>query len=145
MNRLKLTKLLQALICLSLILYWVAPATAIAQSSPTPVADQTLVAIDTYLETQMQALRIPGLALGIVQGDQVVHLKGYGMADPSGRAVTPQTPFMLNSISKSFVALAIMQLVEQDKIELDAPVQHYLPWFRIADEVASVQSLCVSY
>ncbi len=39
----------------------------------------------------MRDLRIPGLALGIVQGDQIVHLKGFGVADPSGRAVTPQT------------------------------------------------------
>jgi CubicO group peptidase (beta-lactamase class C family) len=108
--------------------------TALAADNPPDFA-----AIDTYIETQMQELRIPGLALGIVQGDQIVHLKGFGVADPSGRAVTPQTPFVLNSLSKSFVALAIMQLVEQGKIELDAPVQRYLPWFQVADEAASAQ------
>ncbi len=52
-------------------------------------------------------------------------------------AVTPQTPFLLGSTTKSFTALAIMQLVEAGKIELDAPVQRYLPWFRVADPVAS--------
>ena len=87
----------------------------------------------------MQAQRIPGLALGIVQGDQIVHLKGFGIADPSGRAVTVQTPFIIGSLSKSFTALAIMQLVEAGKVELDAPVQRYLPWFRVADETASAQ------
>lgn len=96
-------------------------------------------AIDAYLVEQMTELRIPGLALGIVQGDQVLHLKGFGIANLTGRAVTPQTPFVLNSISKSFVALAIMQLVEQGKIELDAPVQRYLPWFQVADTTAASQ------
>jgi CubicO group peptidase (beta-lactamase class C family) len=132
MNGLKLTKLLNALICLSLLLYLGVPATLMAQSNPAPVAEQTLDAIDAYLETQRKEFRIPGLALGIVQGDQVVHLKGFGIADPSGRPVTPQTPFILNSISKSFAALAVIQLVEQGKIELDAPVQRYLPWFQVA-------------
>ena len=87
----------------------------------------------------MQELRIPGLALGIVQGDQIVHLKGFGIADPSGRLVTAQTPFILNSISKSFAALAVMQLVEHGKLALDAPVQRYLPWFQVADEAAAAQ------
>jgi CubicO group peptidase (beta-lactamase class C family) len=53
--------------------------------------------------------------------------------------VTPQTPFILFSSSKSFTALAIMQLVEAGQVELDAPVQRYLPWFRVADPDASAQ------
>ena len=88
--------------------------------------------IDMYAQTQLEKSRIPGLALGIVQGDQIVHLKGIGRADDSGRAVTPQTPFCIGSTSKSFTALAVMQLVEAGKIELDAPVQRYIPWFRVA-------------
>jgi CubicO group peptidase (beta-lactamase class C family) len=85
----------------------------------------------------MQELKIPGAALAIVQGDQIDYLRGYGVADSTGRAVTPQTPFMLASVSKSFTALAIMQLAEEGKLDLDAPVQKYLPWFQIADENAS--------
>jgi CubicO group peptidase (beta-lactamase class C family) len=87
----------------------------------------------------MQDLRIPGLALGIVRGDHIVHLNGFGVADPSGRPVTPQTPFIMGSLAKSFTALAVMQLVEQGQVELDAPVQRYLPWFRVADDAASAQ------
>ena len=87
----------------------------------------------------MDAQRIPGLALGIVQGDEIVHLRGFGEADSSGRAVTPQTPFIIGSLSKSVTALAVMQLVEAGKVELDAPVQRYLPWFRVADEEASAE------
>jgi len=103
-------------------------ATAVAKATTrTAAAAPDFAAIDTYIESQMRDLRIPGLALGIVQGDQIVHLKGFGVADPSGRAVTPQTPFHIASISKSFTALAVMQLVEAGKLDLDAPVQRYRP------------------
>ena len=102
---------------------------ALASSTALASADIAVdfAAIDAFVEKEMEAQRIPGLALGIVQGDQIVHLKGFGIADPSGRAVTPQTPFIIGSLSKSFTALAIMQLVEEGKVELDAPVQRYLP------------------
>jgi CubicO group peptidase (beta-lactamase class C family) len=79
------------------------------------------------------------MSLAIVEGDQVVHLDGYGAADPSGRPVTAQTPFAIGSITKAFTALAVMQLVEAGKVELDAPVQRYLPWFRVADPAASAR------
>ena len=95
--------------------------------------------IDDYITARMERARIPGLSVAIVKGDQIVYLKGYGQADPAGRAVTPQTPFIIGSISKTFTALAAMQLVEAGKVDLDAPVQRYLPWFRVADPQASAQ------
>lgn len=93
--------------------------------------------IDAYITTKMEELGIPGAALVIVQGDQIVHLKAFGVADADGRPVTPQTPFFTGSTGKSFTALAVMQLVEAGKIELEAPAQIYLPWFRVADVEAS--------
>ncbi|HEX9331833.1 MAG TPA: serine hydrolase domain-containing protein [Anaerolineales bacterium] len=93
--------------------------------------------VDTYIRTRMKELGIPGAALVIVQGDHIVHLKAFGVADASGRPVTPQTPFFTGSTGKSFTALAIMQLVEAGKVNLDTPVQTYLPWFRVADAEAS--------
>jgi len=93
--------------------------------------------IDAYIHSRMQAANIPGLALGVIYDDQIVYLKGYGIAGPDGRAVTPQTPFILGSTSKSITALAVMQLVEAGKIDLDAPVTRYLPWFRTSDAAAS--------
>ena len=96
-------------------------------------------AIDAYIEQQMDRLKMPGVSLAIVEGDKIVHLRGFGRARPGGEAPTPQTPFVLGSTTKSFTALAVMQLVEGGKIELDAPVQRYLPWFRVADPKASAQ------
>ncbi len=96
-------------------------------------------AVDAYIMARMRADHIPAVAIAIVKGGQIVYLKGYGRADQSGRAVTPQTPFLIGSITKTFTALAIMQLVEAGKVKLDAPVQRYLPWFRVADPKASAQ------
>ena len=95
--------------------------------------------VDAYIERQMHRLNIPGVSLAIVEGDQVTHLRGFGQARPGGEAPSPQTSFLIGSLTKSFTALAVMQLVAAGKIELDAPVQRYLPWFRVADPQASAQ------
>ncbi|MBI9050802.1 MAG: beta-lactamase family protein [Anaerolineaceae bacterium] len=92
--------------------------------------------IDQFLEQQVDANRIPGMAIAIIQEDEILFMKGYGESSP-GVPVTPQTQFYLGSISKSFTALAAMHLVEEGKLNLDMPVQHYLPWFKVADESAS--------
>lgn len=95
--------------------------------------------VDAFIQTEMDAIRIPGLALAIVHGDEVIYQKGYGIADPSGRPVTPQTPFNIGSVSKAFTALTVMQLAQDGILELNAPVQRYLPWFRVADAEASTK------
>jgi CubicO group peptidase (beta-lactamase class C family) len=110
--------------------------------SDTPAANGAAAAgrfgsIERFVREEMKAQRIPGLALGIVEDGRVSYVRGFGKADDSGRPVTPQTPFIIGSLAKSFTAMAVMQLVEAGKIDLDAPVQRYLPWFRVADEAAS--------
>lgn len=112
-------------------------AAAQAKSVATDTPD--FAAIDVYIERQMGDLRIPGLALAVVQGGQIIYSKGFGIAGPDGRAVTPQLPFQIASLTKPMTGVAVMQLVEAGKLELDAPVQRYLPWFRVADEAASAQ------
>ncbi len=95
--------------------------------------------IDAYVEEQMRRLKIPGASLAIVEGDQIVHRRGFGRARPDGDAPTSQTPFFIGSLTKSVTALAVMQLFEAGQVELDAPVQRYLPWFRVADPQASAE------
>jgi CubicO group peptidase (beta-lactamase class C family) len=112
---------------------------SVATGSPTTVSNPDFAAIDRYVRNEMDAQRIPGLALGIVEGNRILHLKGFGKADESGRKVTPQTLFFNGSTTKSFTALAIMQLHEAGKVDLDAPVQRYLPWWRVADADASAR------
>jgi CubicO group peptidase (beta-lactamase class C family) len=92
--------------------------------------DQTQ--IDAYLEATRLALHLPGLACAIVQGGQIVYAQGFGLAGPA-KPISPQTPFLLGSLSKSFTALAIMQLVESGALRLDDPITRSLPWFYMAD------------
>jgi CubicO group peptidase (beta-lactamase class C family) len=87
------------------------------------------VKIDEYVVSQMEQTHIPGLSIGIVKGDKLLYTKGYGNAD-KGKVVTTQTPFEIGSVSKSFTALAVMQLVEKGKIDLDSPIDNYLNWFK---------------
>ncbi len=94
--------------------------------------DSDFAAIDTYIQQQMQNNHIPGVSLAITSQDTIVHLRSFGVADPSGRPMTAQTPMLIGSLSKSFTALGIMQLVEAGQIDLDAPVQRTLPWFSVA-------------
>lgn len=103
---------------------------AILPTAAQELAQETINALDQYAAAQMETWNIPGLALAVVQGDQITYLQGYGAADATGRPVTPQTPFLLASLSKSFTATAIMQLVESGQIDLDAPVSQYIAWFR---------------
>ncbi len=124
-------KHLAALFAVVLALLWV------------PAAAQTgggvdTATIDSYIQDEMSNDRVPGVALAIVRDGEVVYLKGYG-DDGYGRPVTADTSFILGSMSKSFTALAVMQLVERGLVELDAPAQRYLSWFRVADPAASAQ------
>jgi CubicO group peptidase (beta-lactamase class C family) len=114
-------------------------STTLSAAATTRSNEPDFAKIDAFVQAEMQANRIPGVSLGIIHNNQIVHLHGFGVADPTGRAVTPQTPFIIGSTSKSFTALATMQLVEAGKIELDAPVQRYLPWFHVADPSASTR------
>jgi len=83
--------------------------------------------IDDYVAKQMQRQQIPGLSLAIVQRGRVVKSQGYGLADLENNvAVTPDTVFEIGSITKQFVATAILTLVEQGKIKLSDPATKYL-------------------
>jgi len=136
MNTQKLYRFFFHMICLELVLTLTVGS---VHAGPTQQTEADFAAIDAYVQEQMEDLGIPGMALGIMQDGQIAHLKGFGVADSSGRAVTPKTPFYIGSVTKSFTALAVMQLVEAGKIDLDAPVQKYLPWFELADKDASAK------
>ncbi|MGE7624707.1 serine hydrolase domain-containing protein [Viridibacillus sp. NPDC096237] len=99
--------------------------------------DLDISKIDEYINNELERQNIPGASITIVKGDKVQYVKGYGISGPNEKEMTPQTPVVLGSVSKSFTALAIMQLVDQGMIQLDNPVQQYIPWFRLADEEAS--------
>lgn len=90
--------------------------------------------LDTSIARTVRTQRIPGLAVGIVRDGQLAYARGFGVASlERGTPVTTRTLFHVASVTKPFVATAIMQLVEQGKIKLDEPVVTYLPYFTVAD------------
>lgn len=105
-------------------------------AAPTVTLDSALVAkIEAAITQTMKIYQIPGLSIGIIKDGQIAYTKGFGLAEVgTERAVTPETVFQLGSVSKMMVGIAIMQLKEQGKIDLDAPVTDYLPYFKMADE-----------
>lgn len=92
--------------------------------------------VDQFTDEWMRSNGIPGLALAITRGTDIVHLAGYGDAG-DGRPVTPDTQFMVASLSKSMTALAVLQLEETGLVDLDTPVQTYIADFAPADSRAA--------
>jgi CubicO group peptidase (beta-lactamase class C family) len=83
--------------------------------------------IDRTLIAACNRSSLAGLAVGIVKNGSVVYAKGFGVADAArGIAITPDTSFRIGSISKTFTAIALMQLHEQERFQLDDPVSKYL-------------------
>ncbi|HEX5836876.1 MAG TPA: serine hydrolase domain-containing protein [Anaerolineales bacterium] len=109
---------------------------AAVSARPGTSGDIDFEALDTYVTGQMSRHGIRGISLAVTSGTEIVYLKGYGTAG-NGRPMTPQTPMYIGSQSKSFTGLAVAQLIEQGKIDPGAPVQNYIPWFRIMDDSAS--------
>ena len=127
----KLRILLIPLVCMTL--------TGVANPAFACPAPQGFSQVDAYVEETMRRFPIPGLALAIVQGDQILYLKGYGTANTHGDPVTLQTPFVLASVTKTFTALATHQLHRAGKLNLDLPVHTYIPEFRLSDPQAAAR------
>jgi CubicO group peptidase (beta-lactamase class C family) len=90
--------------------------------------------LDSYVESVLKEFEVPGIALAIVKDGKVVVAKGYGvrkMGEAAG--VDEHTLFGIASNSKAFTATALGMLVEEGKLEWDAQVIRYLPWFRLSD------------
>ena len=104
-----------------------------AQSPPSAKFD----AVIALAEAKMKEFRIPGVAIGIVDNGTIT-TRGLGVTNiEEPLAVTDHTVFPIASISKTFAATAMMRLVEQGKVDLQAPVRKYLPDFKVRDELVA--------
>jgi CubicO group peptidase (beta-lactamase class C family) len=110
----------------ALVLPLVLPATATAAAQPTPDA------VAAVVEANLGPARLPGVAVALVKDGRVLHTGGYGH-DARGEPVTDRTPMRIASLTKSFTALAVMQLAESGALRLDDPVVRHLPEFSLAD------------
>ena len=100
-----------------------------SSSNPAPYAN-TVTRTTAYIEQQMAQNNIQGLSIALVDGQDVVWKKGFGYADvQSNTPSTPDTLYEIASISKTFTAAMIMQLVERNLVRLDDPLTNYIPTF----------------
>src|SRR5581483_9175023 len=75
----------------------------------------------------LAAFQVPGVAVALVRDGRLTWSKGYGQADLArGVPVTPETVFQVGSVSKPLTAWGVMRLVQQGKLDLEAPVERYL-------------------
>ena len=122
---------------IALALLLATPALAQPAAAPTTIADNPDVQaaqrlFSAWLEAQMAYRGLPGVAVGVVQDQQLLWSQGFGFADiASKRPMTADTRFRIASNSKIFAAIAILQLREAGKLRLDDPVAKHLPWFRM--------------
>jgi len=91
--------------------------------------------LDQFALRAMQTDRTPGMAVALTGREGLLRVSTYGCADLGTREpVSADTLFEIGSISKSFTAIALLQLREQGKLDLNAPIDRYLPWFSIHSE-----------
>ena len=115
-----------------LLVVFAAPATA--QTAPPDDAKlaPAIARIHEFVNAQMELAGTPGMALAITSRDRLLHVATFGYADIKTKApVTPETLFEIGSISKSFTAMALMQLREQGKLDPQQPIEKVLPWFTV--------------
>lgn len=87
--------------------------------------------LDAFIRREMADKQLPGVSIALVDGSQIVWQQGYGFSDAQTKTpITGDTVFRVGSVSKLFTDIAVMRLVEQGKLDLDAPVTKYLPDFR---------------
>lgn len=106
---------------------------ASAQAAAPAVASEPYVEARAHarkISSELLARGIPGMSVAVAVNGHLVYAEGFGYADLEERVpARPTTKFRIGSISKTLTAVALMQLVEQRKIDLDAPVQKYVPSF----------------
>jgi CubicO group peptidase (beta-lactamase class C family) len=106
-----------------------------AQRAPSLPSD-----IDGYVTGVLRTFQVPGVAVAIVKDGRVVLARGYGIRRIGDTArVDARTRFGIASNTKAFTATALALLVEEGKLEWDAPVVRYLPWFALSDPYVTSQ------
>jgi D-alanyl-D-alanine carboxypeptidase len=93
---------------------------------------EAFAALDRFIPAYLEAKNCPGLTLAIANDKGLIGAKGYGFSDVERQVpVTSDLLFEIGSITKSFVAITLLQLREEGKVDFDRPVLDYLPWLPI--------------
>ena len=105
-----------------------------------PVAasqDATFDQVASLVQQKMSEYGVPGVGLAVLKNGRLT-ARGFGVTNVDNpQPITPDTIFALASISKTVTTTAMMRLVEQGKVDLNAPVRRYLPDFKVQDETTT--------
>jgi CubicO group peptidase (beta-lactamase class C family) len=97
--------------------------------------------IPGLVERLLLEWKVPGLAIGVVKGEEVIFLQGFGYRDVEKKLkVNEKTLFNIGSCTKAFTSLSAAMLVDQGKLDWDTPVIEYLPVFRLSDDYATLHT-----
>jgi serine beta-lactamase-like protein LACTB len=119
------------LAAVALVLVLPAVVRAQAQTDPPKEYAAAVQSLDRFIAHEVADKRLPALSIALVDDQKIVWAKGYGFADvDKKKPATADTVYRVGSVSKLFTDIAVMQLVEQGKLDLDAPVTKYLPDFK---------------
>ena len=103
------------------------PAGVMAAPASPSQASRAAQEIAAFVRSEMRERQIPGLQLAVIQGGKVVLKRNFGLASLQYQVpVTDASLFSINSATKAFAGVAVMQLVQQGKIDLSAPIGKYL-------------------
>ncbi len=107
-------------------------------TAPLPVTTAVTQELEQFIDTYMEAFGVPGAAIGIVQGGELIYAKGFGVADPeTGEAVAPDTNMMIGSTGKSLTTMLMATLVDDGLMTWDSPAKELYPDFRVLDPALS--------
>ncbi len=108
------------------------------KADPAAMAKEALAGFDTVANDALKKLKVPGMAIAIVKGKEIIYSQGFGYRDVEKQLpVTPNTLFAIGSSTKAFTTFVLGTLVDEGKVEWDKPVRNYIPWFRLYDPSAS--------
>lgn len=112
----------------------------LAPAEPAEPAGGALPSIDAFINRHLRERGAPGLILGLADRDRVLAARTYGHRDvKTGQPVEKDDLFEIGSITKSFIAISLLQLREAGKLDLDRPIRDYLPWLRIESSYAPIR------
>lgn len=118
----------------------------LSDAEPLPLTDELIAELEAYILEKMDQLDVVGASVAIVQGNEVVYAKGFGVrGGDSLEPVTPDTPMMIGSTTKTMTTMLMGILVDEGKLRWDEPVVNILPNFSLAEpdvtEQITVQNL----
>jgi len=116
--------------------FWVKEMLASQATSP---YQPVFIVLDRFIEQYLREMNAPGLTFVMADRTGVQRVASYGFSDAETKTATNTNQlFQIGSISKSFLAVCLLQLHDEGKLDLQRPIAEYLPWFRVESSFAPI-------